>query len=197
MKNLKQTIPALILGVFAIGGVVFAAWTAPSCQPGASGCNAYMPVYTTNEDQVKNGGFSSTYVSSLGAVFSQDSLIVGSSIGQNPTGELRVLGTGWFKGKVYIGNDSSITDGTTPPPDPTYTLTLKPSTNNSPSATTNLGHGNYCTLTKAQVSGTGAKGCPWGAFISKVNVPANSTDVAVVCTYINPVDTPANLGTCQ
>ncbi|MGI9117970.1 MAG: hypothetical protein ACR2IQ_00270 [Minisyncoccia bacterium] len=193
MKNLKQIIPAVIIGFFAISGVLFAAWTAPNCAPGATGCNADSPVYINNEDQTKIGGFSSEYVGVLGTMFSQDSLIVGSSIGQNPTGELRVLGTGWVKGKVYIGNDSSITDSiTTPPTEPAYTLTLKPST-----ATTNLGRGDYCTLTKAQVTGANALGCPAGAFISNINTPTSSSGVAVTCTYINPTDNPTNLGSCQ
>lgn len=197
MKNFKQLIPALIIGIFVFGGVVFAAWTAPDCEPGATDCNAAQPLFTSAVDQTKTGAFSATYIGALGSMFSQDSLFVGSSISTNPTGELRVLGTGWFKEKVYIGNDSSITDSTTTAPiNPAYTLTLKPS-----SATTNLGRGNSCTIIKERitinVNNSTIKGCPWGAFISNINKPVSNSGVAVTCTYINPVDNPTNLGPCQ
>ncbi len=198
MKNFKQLIPALIIGVFIIGGVATAAWTAPNCQAGATDCNAALPLYVSTEDQIKTGAFSATYIGSWGPMFSRNSLIVGSSLATNPTGELRVLGTGWFKDNVYIGNDSSITDSaTTAPTTPAYTLTLKPS-----SATTNLGRGNSCTLTKADVTKTSnhaVKGCPWGSFISNINPQlssAPSTAIVVTCTYINPVDNPTTTA-CQ
>ena len=193
MKNFKQLIPALILGTLFFSGVVLAVWTAPGCTPGTTNCNAQIPVYVSDEDQTKSGSFTADYVGVFGSMFSQKSLIVGSSVGLNPTGELRVLGTGWIKGKVYIGNDSGITDSlTTPPAEPGYTLTLKPST-----ATTNLGRGNYCTLTKAQITGANALACPWGSFISNINTPTSNSGVAVTCTYINPSDSPTNLGSCQ
>ncbi len=192
MKNFKQLIPSIILASIVFAGVAFAAWTAPSCVPGATGCNADEPVNIDNEDQLKLGGLTSTYLGSMGYIFSRGPLMVGSSVSTNPTGSLRILsGNAWFNDKVYIGNDASITDSPINyPVTPTDTLTLKSG------ATTNIGRGNWCTMTKARVTGTSAESCPAGYFIIQINPTATGIYPYVTCSATSPSVNPHNIGSC-
>jgi len=196
MKNFKQLIPAIILSVFVVGTVAFADWTQPSssapCNGTPAGCNALEPINITTFDQVKTGGFTSNYIGSFGDILSKKALGVGSSVGYaNASAGLRVLdGYSWFNDKVFIGNDSGITSGSSPSFTPDYTLTLKPG------STTNIGMGSYCTMYKSEVTGGVARSCPAGHYISKIDASAPSNGAYITCTAMNPWPSPINKGMC-
>ena len=197
MKNFKQLIPALILGVFVAGSVAFATWTQPSssspCDGTPAGCNAEEPVNITTSDQFKTGGFTASYVGSFGDILSKKVLVIGSSVGSaTASAGFRVLdGYSWFNNKVFIGNDSSISNNISSVPiDPDYTLTLKPG------STTNIGMGSWCTMYKSEVTGGVARSCPAGYYISKIDASAPSTGAYITCTAMNPWPSPLNKGFC-
>ncbi len=197
MKNFKQTIPAIILGLLVVGAVSFAdikTQISSNCTPPA--CNPTDdPVYTVS-DQNKTGGFTAGYIGSTGVIDARDTFIVGKQVvAQTPSGGLRVVnGFSLFKDAMYIGNSISITDNlTTTPPTTDYTLTLKPG------STTNIGMGDYCIKTASQVT-SGSIGCSAGSFVTFYNPSAPSGNRGLRCTEINPSsvnnNTGGNKGTC-
>ena len=193
MKNFKQLIPALILGVFVMGGFVFATnQTTNSCTP--PGCFEQDPVDVSQSQQTKAGGFTASYIGGWGSVQAQNRLIVGANINNDPvssyvTGSLRSLYPAWFKDSVYIAenDNSNITDNFTKPNAPKYNLELKGG------STTNLGMGNTCTISASQ---SVINGCPSGTFVSNYNASATGAGIAVTCTAINPSANPTNTGSC-
>ncbi len=192
MKNFKQLIPALVVCMFVIGGVVLANTTqAPnSCTP--PGCNVENTVNTGSTGQLKNGALEAKFFGATGDIEARDGFYVGTdtSIEPKKTGLRVLLGQAWTKGKVYIGQNIPVSAiVSTTPPTPVYTLTLKPG------STTNLGKGDFCTLTNQDLNG--GQGCPPGSFVSQINPNwANGNVPQVACTFINPSDNPANLGSC-
>ncbi len=190
MRNLKQTLIFFALVILFITGSAFAATFAnPTCVP--PNCNAEEPLDKSANLQTKSGGITATNFSASNTLRSHHWTILGNDDGG--VGNLVVYkGSSWFNGNVSIGADG-INNSTTQP-NITNKLQLKGSTN--------IGMGDYCTLTRTQIA-NGATACPAGSYVSWYNPDATGSSVALRCTTISPSDnstnspfTPVNKGAC-
>lgn len=193
MRNLKQTLIFFALVILFITGSAFAATFAnPTCVP--PNCNVAEPITVgvkAGLGQGKFDSFSAEGIISTTTLRSRDETIVGGGF---YSGGLNVAtGDALFGSAVMIGATFD-GDGYRTSTLPTKDLQLV--------GNTNIGMGNYCTLSRTQIT-NGAVSCPIGHYVSWYNPDATGSSAAVRCTSISPASgsentnfTPTSTGAC-